>query len=160
LGIEPEWAIIDFGCGPGFFTIPFAKAAHRVVAVDVQSEMLKKAEAYARKAGVKVELAESDGNAIPLPSDSFDLIFLNLVYHEIENKASVLLEFRRLLKIGGKVAIREKTENTLFPVGPPITPVSHIQDGLEKAGFGDVHAVGSKGNRIMIGVKQNSQSHL
>jgi ubiquinone/menaquinone biosynthesis C-methylase UbiE len=67
LGIEPEWVIIDFGCGPGFFTVPFAKAARRVVGVDVQSEMLKKAEAYARKAGVKIELAKSDGTAIPLP---------------------------------------------------------------------------------------------
>jgi ubiquinone/menaquinone biosynthesis C-methylase UbiE len=160
LGIEPEWAIVDFGCGPGFFTVPFAKAARRVVAVDVQSEMLKKAEAYAGKAGVKIELAESDGSAIPFPSDSFDLVFLNLVYHEIEDKGSVLLEFLRLLKTGGKVAIREKTENTFFPIGPPVTPVSQIQDGLEKAGFADVQTIGGKGNRIVIGVKQNSQSHL
>jgi hypothetical protein len=83
------------------------------------------------------------------------LIFLNLVYHEIENRASVQLEFRRLLKIGGRVAIREKTENTLLPVGPPIRPVSQIQDGLEKAGFRDVHTIGGKGNRIVVGVKQN-----
>ncbi len=158
LGIESESAVIDFGCGPGFFTVPFAKVAHRVVGVDVQSKMLKKAETYARKAGVKIEFAESDGTAIPLPSDGFDLIFLNLVYHEIENKDTVLGEFRRLLKLGGRVAIREKTENTLFPIGPPITPASQVQDRLEKSGFGDVHTIRGKGSIIVVGVKQNAIS--
>jgi ubiquinone/menaquinone biosynthesis C-methylase UbiE len=153
LEIPPDWALVDFGCGPGFYTIPFAKVSQRVVAVDVQSEMLKKAEDYAKRAGVKVELVESDGTRIPLPSNSFNLVFLNLVYHEISDKKAVLQEFWRLLKPGGRVAIREKTENTLLPLGPPIIPVDLIQSAVENAGFGEVHNVGGRGRRIVIGVK-------
>lgn len=153
LEIRPDWALVDFGCGPGFYTIPFAKVAQRVVAVDAQPEMLKKAEDYARRAGVKIELVESDGARIPLPSDSFDLVFLNLVYHEISGKKTALAEFRRLLKPGGRVAIREKTENTLLPVGPPIIPVEAIQSALEDAEFSEIHNTGSRGRRIVIGVK-------
>ena len=153
LGIEPDWALIDFGCGPGFYTIPFAKVAQRVVAVDVQPEMLKKTETYARKSGVKVELVESDGTRIPLSDTAFDLVFLSLVYHEIADKKATLVEFLRLLKPGGKVAIREKTENTLFPVGPPITPVELLQSGLENAGFVEVHSASSSERSIVVGVK-------
>jgi ubiquinone/menaquinone biosynthesis C-methylase UbiE len=154
LGIEPDWSVVDFGCGPGFYTIPFAKVAQRVVAVDVQPEMLKKAATYAKKAGVKVEFVESDGTRIPLPNDSFDLVFLHLVYHEIPDKKTALSEFWRLLKSGGKVAIREKTENTTFPIGPPVIPVELIQSGLENAGFGEVRIVGRE-HSLVVGVKQN-----
>lgn len=153
LGIEPDWAIIDFGCGPGFYTIPFARVAERVVAVDVQREMLKKAETYARKSGVKVEFVESDGTRIPLSDNTFDLVFLSLVYHEIADKKTTLVEFLRLLKPAGKVAIREKTENTVFPVGPPVTPVELIKSGLENAGFVQVHAGSNTQRGIVIGVK-------
>jgi ubiquinone/menaquinone biosynthesis C-methylase UbiE len=115
--------------------------------------MLKKAEGYARRSGVNVQLVESDGTRIPLPNDSFDMVFLHLVYHEIADKKTVLEEFRRLLKPGGRVAIREKTENTLLPIGPPIVPVELIQTGLHEAGFGELHSVGKRRERIVIGVK-------
>lgn len=153
LGIQHDWAVVDFGCGPGFYAVPFAKVAGKVAAVDVQPEMLRKAENYAMKVGVDVEFVESDGTKIPLPSDGFDLVFLHLVYHEIADKKMVLAEFRRLLKPGGMVAIREKTENTLLPIGPPVVPIELIQTGLDEAGFGEVHAVGDKGERIVIAVK-------
>ncbi len=156
LEVQRNWAVMDFGCGPGFYTIPFARAAGRVVAVDVQPEMLRKAAAYAGKAGVKVESVESDGVRIPLPDSSFDLVFLSHVYHEIEDKRGALLEFRRLLKVGGRVAVREKTEKTWFPLGPPVIPVATIESGLGDAGFGQVSTVGGGGSRIVLGVKQHS----
>ena len=42
LGIGGETVVLDFGCGPGFYTIPFARIARRVVAVDIQPEMLER----------------------------------------------------------------------------------------------------------------------
>jgi len=152
LGIEREWSLVDFGCGPGFYTVPFAKVAQRVVAVDVQPEMLKKTETYAKKAGVKVEFVESDGTRIFLPDESFDLVFLSLVYHEIADKKKALSEFWRLLKPGGKVAIREKTSNTLLPIGPPVTSIEVIQSGLKNAGFSETYSLG-KEQSIVVGVK-------
>lgn len=152
LGVQPDWALIDFGCGPGFYTIPFARVAKRVVGVDVQPEMLKKAVAYARKA-VDVEFVQNDGSRIPLPDESFDLVFLNLVYHEIENKKMALSEFWRLLKPGGNVAIREKNENTLLPIGPPVIPIDAIQSHLREVRFSKIYSVGRRGKTIVIGLK-------
>jgi len=153
LAIQPDWSIVDFGCGPGFFSIPFARVAARVVGVDVQPEMLKKAESYAKKSNVKVEFAESDGITVPLSSDSFDLVFLNLVFHEIGEKKRALSEFWRVLKPGGVIAIREKQENTFLPMGPPIIPYALLRLHLEDSKFTDVRNVGEKGNRIALGVK-------
>jgi ubiquinone/menaquinone biosynthesis C-methylase UbiE len=153
LGVEPDWAVVDFGCGPGFFTIPFAKAAGRVVGVDVQKEMLGKAENYARKAGVKAEFVESDGTRIPLPDTSFDLIFLNLVYHEIQEKKTALAEFWRILNSGGRLAIREKIENTLLPLGPPILSIEMIESDMKDLGFVEAQSLGRKGRRIVLWTK-------
>lgn len=144
---------MDFGCGPGFYTIPIAKVVRSVVAADVQPEMLKNAQDYARRSGVKIEFVETDGRTIPLPMETFDLVFLNLVFHEIEDKKTVLGEFWKLLKPGGAVAIREKMENTLLPMGPPITPESLIRSRLEESGFVEIHTVGSKGLRVVKGIK-------
>ena len=77
---------MDFGCGPGFFTVPFAKIAKEVVAVDSQPKMLGKLSKYAKKNGVIVKAIQSDGKSIPLPGGSFDLIFLSGVYHELGEK--------------------------------------------------------------------------
>lgn len=115
--------------------------------------MLKKAETYAKKSRVKVEFVESDGTRIPLSDNTFDLVFLSLVYHEIADKKTTLVEFLRLLKPGGMVAIREKTENTLFPIGPPVTPVELIQSGLENAGFVEAHSASNMERNIVVGVK-------
>jgi ubiquinone/menaquinone biosynthesis C-methylase UbiE len=44
LGIKPGDVVMDFGCGPGFFTVELAKKAQRVMAVDISSEMLRRLE--------------------------------------------------------------------------------------------------------------------
>jgi ubiquinone/menaquinone biosynthesis C-methylase UbiE len=43
LAITKEITIMDFGCGPGYFTIELSKRAGKIVAVDLQQEMLQKA---------------------------------------------------------------------------------------------------------------------
>jgi len=67
LGVKAMDSVLDFGCGPGFYTIPFAKVAHDVVAVDIQTKMLEKVSKYAERNNVKVRTIQSDGQAIPLP---------------------------------------------------------------------------------------------
>ena len=34
--------VVDFGCGPGFFSIPLAKIARRTIGVDISPRMLEK----------------------------------------------------------------------------------------------------------------------
>jgi SAM-dependent methyltransferase len=39
--VKPDWSVVDIGCGPGSLTIPVAKKARSVIALDISSEMLK-----------------------------------------------------------------------------------------------------------------------
>jgi ubiquinone/menaquinone biosynthesis C-methylase UbiE len=127
--------VLDFGCGPGFYTVPFARIAREVVAVDIQSKMLGKVSRYAEKQGMKVKCLQSDGQTIPLPDESCDLVFLSGVYHELADKRSVLTELFRLLKPGGRIVIREKTRNGRIMFGPPAVDTEEVFEDLEAAGF-------------------------
>ena len=99
---------MDFGCGPGFYTIELAKKAKMVVAVDLSPEMLKKAQNKAAKARVKnIQFLQSEGKNLQLDDGSVDTILLVTVYHEVGESEAVLKEFGRILKPGGKLAIVE-----------------------------------------------------
>jgi ubiquinone/menaquinone biosynthesis C-methylase UbiE len=115
LGINPNDFVMDFGCGPGYFTIELAKEAKSVVAVDLSPEMLKKAQRKAENAGVKnIRFLQSDGKTIQLNDNQVDLILLVTVFHEVSDSETVLKEFGRILKPTGKLAIVEVIKKGLF----------------------------------------------
>jgi ubiquinone/menaquinone biosynthesis C-methylase UbiE len=148
--VSNDDVVLDFGCGPGFYTIPFAKVAKQVVALDLQPKMLQKVEKEAKKHGVAVQCLQSDGKQIPLPDRTFDLVFLGHVYHEIRDKENVLAELRRLLKSGGKLVIMESTKKVLL--GPPAMDTEEIRTELKAAGFSTVEITGMKNRGLVTAV--------
>ena len=50
--VKPGWTLLDIGCGPGTLTIPLAKIAGSVTALDISSEMMKRLKANAAKNGL------------------------------------------------------------------------------------------------------------
>ncbi len=136
--ITSEDTVVDFGCGPGYYAIEIARRAKKTIGVDVSEEMLNKARRAAAKAGVTIDFLRSNGEKIELPSDSVDLILLVHVYHEIPEKEKALIEFRRILRSGGRVVIQERTLKSrlgrILP-GPPVMDVNKIVDKASKVGF-------------------------
>jgi ubiquinone/menaquinone biosynthesis C-methylase UbiE len=128
---------MDFGCGPGFYTIPLAKRVAKTVVVDISPHMLERTLSDAKKNGVTVEALESDGTELKLNDESIDLIFLNYVFHEITDKPRVLSEFLRILKRSGRLAIVERTRGGILTrtVGPPVMDRLELAGELERAGF-------------------------
>jgi SAM-dependent methyltransferase len=51
--VRPGWTVLDIGCGPGTLTIPLAKRAASVTALDISSEMLKRLKENAGKDGLE-----------------------------------------------------------------------------------------------------------
>jgi len=133
LDITPAYVVLDFGCGPGYFTIDLTKKAKKVVAVDISSEMLKKAQRKAEKAGVKnIQFLQSNGTNIQLEDASADLILLVTVYHEVGESQAVLKEFNRILKPEGTLVIVEIIKKGIFPSAPvqnPQTLTAEIEAG-------------------------------
>ena len=135
LAINPNDVVIDFGCGPGYYTIELAKKAKRVVAVDLSPEMLKKAQNKAEKAGVKnIQFLQSNGTNIQLEDSSVDMILLVTVYHEVGESEAVLKEFNRILKPEGKLIIVEVIKKGIFP-GAPVQNPEALKAEIEAGNF-------------------------
>jgi ubiquinone/menaquinone biosynthesis C-methylase UbiE len=155
LDLKPSDVVMDYGCGPGFFTVPLAKVVSRTIAVDVSPRMLDIAASNARKSGATIELLRTDGTEIKLEDGTVDLIFLNHVFHEISDRSKVLSEFLRIMKRSGRLAIVERTHGGLFAwaPGPPIIDQAEIVQELEQAGFRFTQTIPRGSNSIVIGKK-------
>jgi len=135
LAINPNDVAVDFGCGPGYYTIELAKKAKRAVAVDLSSEMLKKAQNKAEKAGVmNIQFLQSNGTNIQLEDSSVDIILLVTVYHEVGESEAVLKEFNRILKPESKLIIVEVIKKGIFP-GAPVQNPEALKAEIEAGNF-------------------------
>jgi len=111
--IHPNDRVIDFGCGSGFFTLDMAEMVGphgRVIAVDLQKEMLDKLARKIKKRslGNRIRLhqcpPDQTGHEQGLGAD-FALAFYML--HEIPDPAAFLEEIMGLLAPGGRLLIVE-----------------------------------------------------
>jgi ubiquinone/menaquinone biosynthesis C-methylase UbiE len=135
LNIEPSDTVVDLGCGPGFYTIEFAKRAKEVVAVDLQQGMLDKVKAKAKKEGIaNVRFLQTDGKSLELSDESADKIVLVTVFHEVAEPEFVLKEFARVLKPNGQLIIVEVIKKGIIS-GAPVQNPAELQVEIEAGGF-------------------------
>lgn len=104
-------AVLDVGCGPGFFTVPMARLVGdrgRVYAVDIQPAMLARTERRAARAGVldRVRTVLADRRSLRLPERAdFALVFW--VAHEVEDPGRFFAEIRSALEPRGRLLLIE-----------------------------------------------------
>lgn len=111
-GVERGMQVADFGCGPGFYSVPLAQAvgpSGRVYALDVQKEMLEMVRARAREARhlnivpLRADLEKAGGSG--LAPEVLDRVFIANVLFQAQDKKAVLSEAFRVLKSGGKLIL-------------------------------------------------------
>jgi ubiquinone/menaquinone biosynthesis C-methylase UbiE len=123
LKLKPGMTVCDLGCGNGFYTLKLAGEVGpdgKVLAVEIQKEMLDLLAKRAAKAGVKnYEPILGTVSDPKLPADALDLILVVDVYHEIDHPVEVLAALRKSLKKGGRVALVEfRAEDANVPIKP------------------------------------------
>ncbi len=103
--------VLDIGPGMGYFSIPLAKMVGprgRVIAADIQPEMLRALQQRAKRAGVDeriaIHLCKPDSLGLNNEVD-FALAFWML--HEVPNPSSFFKEVRSVLKPSGKLLLSE-----------------------------------------------------
>jgi len=134
--IHEGMTVLEPGCGMGFFTLPLARMVGpngRVVAVDLQSEMLSVLQRRAEKAGlqkrIEVRLAEPGMLGVKDLYGKVDIVAALHMVHEVPDRAAFFTELRESIKPGGKLLI--------------IEPKGHVSQGqfeqtvitAKKAGF-------------------------
>jgi len=99
--IKPGSQILDFGCGPGIFTIMAAEktgSTGKVYALDIHPLAIKMVEQKAQQKKInyiKTILSDCDTS---IPDNTLDLIILFDVFHLLDNQKKVLVELHRILK--------------------------------------------------------------
>jgi len=94
-------SLIDLCCGPGTYSVEFAKRGANVLGIDLSQKMLDKAKNNAKIADVKLTLQKADVHLIPCPDNSFDIavIILTILNGKIIEEATRVLEPGGLLLI-------------------------------------------------------------
>ncbi len=99
----------DIGSGGGYFSFLLAEAVGsngKVYMVDTNQEHLDFSMALAKERGIKnVEPVLASGGIPNLPEHKIDLIFMRSVCHHIKNRADYFSALKRLLALGGRVAL-------------------------------------------------------
>jgi len=122
LPIEPHQHVADIGCGPGFFTIPFAKHLlnGKVYGLDVDEEMLEILRRRVAHVNLgNVEIMKCGVTDFPVAKETLDGALLAFVINQNEKRESLIKATHSLLQNGGWCGVlewyRQETED-----GPPL----------------------------------------
>ena len=114
VGVTAGSTVVDYGCGPGLFTLAAARRAGRsgtVYAVDMEPRMVELACARAAEAGLaNVRAASADGVRAALPDGVADFIICVQIMHyhpKRQDRVAVARDLNRLLKADGRVMIMQ-----------------------------------------------------
>ncbi len=123
LNLKPGMVVCDLGCGNGFYSLEMAKLVSpggKVLAVDIQSEMLHLLELRCKENGVEnIEPILSSVADPKVPADSVDMLLLVDVYHEFSHPQQMLAGIRKGLKPTGVIALLEyREEDRTVPIKP------------------------------------------
>ena len=109
--IKEGMTVLDYGCGPGFFTLTLAQMvgeSGKVIAVDLQEGMLQKVKEKIRETELekRITLHKCEEDKIHL-NETVDFILAFYVLHEVPDQKRLFNELKSLVKPNGKLLIVE-----------------------------------------------------
>lgn len=121
LKLKPGMIVADIGAGSGVISMLMADRIlpdGKVMAVDIQQEMLDRLVVNCKKRGVtNVVPVKGTAKSPKLKPGSVDLIILVDVYHEFEFPYEMTLEMSKSLKPGGRIAwVEYRKEDRTVPI--------------------------------------------
>jgi len=102
--------ILDLGCGKGRFACRLAEAGADVVGIDLSAKMLEEAGGLDR--------VRCSARRLPFASGAFDAVIAIEVFEHLESVDDALCEARRVLRVGGSLAIIDKNAASLNALRP------------------------------------------
>jgi len=144
LGLEPTDRVLEIGCGPGWFSPTVARAvpSGRLIAFDIQIEMLRMAEQRVVAAGAACSCVQGSAIVLPFRDASIDVAFMVSVLGETGDCAATLREIRRVLVAGGRLTICEIRNDADF------IPRATLRALAAAAGFAPEVSAGWRWNYI------------
>lgn len=139
LDLAPDAVIADIGAGSGYLTFRLSPRVPRgkVLAVDIQKEMLREIERRAGERGVtNVETVLGSVTDPNLPDGTVDAVLLVDTYHEFSHPREMMEAIYRDLRPGGRVFLVE------YRAEDPDVPMLELHKMTVKQARREVQAVG------------------
>lgn len=123
LQLKPGMVVADIGAGTGYLARRMAPAVlpgGRVLAVDVQPQMVEMLQRMVRQSGLaQIQPLLGAEDDVKLAPNSVDLAIMVDVYHELAFPFEVLASIQRALKPGGQLVFVEyRAEDPRVPIKP------------------------------------------
>ena len=99
-------SVLEVGCGAGVDLARFAKGGAVVTGVDLAASAIDLARANFEQQGLQGRFDVADGERLPLPDDSVDLIYAHGVVQYTADPQRLVEECRRVLKPGGEAVFQ------------------------------------------------------
>ncbi len=137
--------VLDIGSGPGTISIDLARRVRpgRVIGVDASAEIVEQAAGLAASAAVdNVEFRVGDAYALDFPDASFDIVHAHQVLQHLARPVDALREFRRVLRPGGILAVRDVDYGGVIwsPDSPGLSRWLELYHDVHAWNGGDPHA--------------------
>ena len=136
-GTLKEKTIADIGAGSGYFTFRLARAAKKVIAIDIDERFLNyiRSKNDSLKLPIETRLVPEDDPELTF--GEADIVLSVNTYHHINKRRAYFEKVRNALKPDGVLIIIDfKKEN--MPVGPPLkmkVTAQTAKEELKQAGF-------------------------
>jgi SAM-dependent methyltransferase len=101
--------VLELGCGAAQWSIALSRLGARPVGLDNSARQLEHARGLMAEAGVEFPLVHAAGEQVPLPSESFDIVFCDHGAMTFADPFATVPEVARVLRRGGLFAFSHST---------------------------------------------------
>jgi ubiquinone/menaquinone biosynthesis C-methylase UbiE len=107
---QRDWSVLDIATGSGHTAFALAPQVASVIGIDITREMLREAESLKAELGVTNVLFQiGDVHKLPFADGTFQLVTCRRAAHHFSNIGLALQEIRRVLSVGGRVLVDDRS---------------------------------------------------
>jgi ubiquinone/menaquinone biosynthesis C-methylase UbiE len=141
LGDLSNKVVADIGAGTGYFSMPLARKAQKVIAIDIEQQFLdyinRRLQHTPDRKSLNIETRLTKADDPNLNAGEADLVLIVNTYAYISNRVAYFSKVRKGLKPGGQLVVIDFKKEPL-PVGPATEDkldVAQVSLELDSAGF-------------------------
>jgi ubiquinone/menaquinone biosynthesis C-methylase UbiE len=137
--LKPAMNVLSVGCGPGVILQALCSRHQSIrgTGIDISAARVQQA-SEKHNSNPRLNFVHADAHALPIPSDSFELVYSRMLFEYLADKDQVMAEMVRVCRPGGTVVVQDLDGQLLwnYPEDPDLQGgIERVLAGLATTGF-------------------------